>query len=41
MHGIHGVGQERDKAKVIYNRYLGGDAQSEAAKAIKAGRPIP
>ncbi|KAI6145550.1 thioredoxin-like protein [Pisolithus tinctorius] len=32
---------ERDKAKVIYNRYLGGDAQSEAAKAIKAGRPIP
>lgn len=41
MHGIHGVVQERDKAKVIYNRYLRGDAHSEAVKAVKAGRPIP
>ncbi|KAI6007597.1 glutathione S-transferase [Pisolithus orientalis] len=32
---------ERDKAKVIYDRYLRGDAHSEAAKAVKAGRPIP
>ncbi|KAG6329857.1 hypothetical protein ID866_9232, partial [Astraeus odoratus] len=32
---------EADKLQVIYDRYLHGEAQSEAAKAIKAGRPLP
>ncbi|KAI6007595.1 glutathione S-transferase [Pisolithus orientalis] len=32
---------ERDKVQVMYDKYLRGEAQSEAAKAIRAGRPIP
>lgn len=32
---------ERDKYRVLYDRYLRGEAQSEAAKAIRAGRPLP
>ncbi|KIL00850.1 hypothetical protein PAXRUDRAFT_29478 [Paxillus rubicundulus Ve08.2h10] len=30
-----------DKLQVIYDRYLRDEAQSEAAKAIRAGRPMP
>ncbi|KAI6119017.1 glutathione S-transferase [Pisolithus croceorrhizus] len=32
---------EQDKIQVLYDRYLRGEAQSEAAKAIRAGRPLP
>ncbi|OAX31942.1 glutathione S-transferase [Rhizopogon vinicolor AM-OR11-026] len=32
---------EEDKLQVIYDRYLRDEAQSEAAKAIRAGRVIP
>ncbi|KAJ7496836.1 glutathione-S-transferase [Mycena latifolia] len=32
---------ERDKYEEIYGRYLRDEAQSEAAKAIRAGRAIP
>lgn len=32
---------DADKLQVIYNRYLRDEAQSELAKALRAGRPIP
>jgi len=32
---------DTDKLQVIYDRYLRDEAQSEAAKAIRAGRPLP
>ncbi|KAH7883284.1 glutathione S-transferase [Phlebopus sp. FC_14] len=32
---------DRDKLQVIYDRYLRDEAQSEAAKAIRAGRALP
>jgi glutathione S-transferase len=35
------VSQDRDKYEEIYGRYLRDEAQSEAAKAIRAGRIIP
>ncbi|KAF7315116.1 Glutathione transferase-like protein [Mycena indigotica] len=33
--------QDADKYEEIYGRYLRDEAQSEAAKAIRAGKPIP
>lgn len=33
--------QDKDKYFEIYGRYLRDEAQSEAAKAIRAGRIIP
>ncbi|KAL4064249.1 glutathione S-transferase [Scleroderma yunnanense] len=32
---------DRDKHQATYDRYLRGEAQSEAAKAIRAGKPLP
>lgn len=32
---------EKDKLMVIYDRYLVGEANSEVAKAIREGRPLP
>jgi glutathione S-transferase len=33
--------QDKEHYTEIYGRYLRDEAQSEAAKAIRAGRPIP
>lgn len=32
---------DKDKLQVIYDRYLRDEAQSEVAKALRAGRPLP
>ncbi|KAG1824434.1 glutathione S-transferase [Suillus subaureus] len=32
---------DEDKLQVIYDRYLRDEAQSEVAKALRAGRPLP
>jgi glutathione S-transferase len=39
--GLHLNDQDQDKYAEVYGQYLRDEAQSDAAKAIRAGRAIP